>query len=93
MMYTQRRLSGVGFAGVRGRRLPRKSVRRKRGEFSWIAVGVAIALVCALLVWLTVQICGTGRVIYSAEHQFPRNTVDMHGAYAADTHALPWFRC
>jgi len=92
MMYTQRRLSGVGFAGSGSRRLPRGSATKRRGGFPWIAVGAA-ALVCALLIWITVQIHGTGRAAYPAEHRFPRNTVEMHGTYAADTCALPWLRC
>jgi len=100
MMYTQRRMSGVGFAG--GRRLPGGSARKRgylrrssfgKGNLSWIGVGAAAALICALSIWIAVQMYGQGRPAYSAENQFPRNTVDMHGACAAETRALPWPRC
>jgi hypothetical protein len=91
-MYIQRRMSGIGFSGMRGGRLPGRSTRRRRG-FSWIAAGAAAALVCALLIWIAVQIHGQGRPVFSAENSFPRNIVDMHGTHAADIYALPGLRC
>jgi len=77
-MYTQRRVKYIGFAGRRA----------KKKDFTWV---VGLALVCALLIWVAVQIRDQGRAVYPAETQFPRNTVDMHGTYTGDAHAPPWF--
>ena len=80
MMYIQRSAKYAGFAG--------KSTRKK--EFAWIA---AAALVCALVIWVAVQIHSLGHTVYSAETRFPRNTVDMHGTHTGVVRPLPWFGC
>ncbi|MCL2812475.1 MAG: hypothetical protein FWD25_11400 [Clostridia bacterium] len=80
MIYIQRPVKYAGFAG--------KSTRKT--GLAWVAVA---AMVCALIIWVAVQIHGLGSNPYSMETRFPRNTVDMHGTYTGAVRPLPWFGC
>ena len=92
MTQPYRRVTGGGFAGAKSRRLTRRSARR-RVRPAWIAAGAAVALVCALGIWLTMQLRGSGGDVHSAEVRLPRNIVDMHGTYIGNAHARPWLGC
>jgi len=78
MMYTQRPVRYAGFA-------PKKAKKR---DYAWSA---AAALVCALLIWVAVQIRDQSRTTYAFEGQLPRNTVDMHGIYTGVA-PEPWMQ-
>lgn len=87
MTYTYKRNGGRA-SGMAARRAM-DGVKRKEARFVWVFAGAVAVMICALLVWIAVRISGSTQVVRSAEAQFPRNTVDMHGTYSGKADVLP----
>ncbi len=62
--------------------------KRKAQTRVWLLAGACAAAICALLIWIAVEICSHTHVVHSAGGQLPSNTVNMHSTYIGNVEIL-----